>query len=123
MSILLLMIASSLTLFKQSLSFQIQPTLRTAISNISRKSTLNSSSKFFLQMSTNSESVDVHVASNLKYVQDRITKCVQDCNRAEGSVNLVAVSKTKPSELLMDAYNVSAKIVENNSLLHISLSY
>ncbi len=72
-------------------------------------------------MSTNSnqekESVaDVNVvASNLKYVQDCITKCVQDCNRSEGSVDLVAVSKTKPNELLIDAYNVSAFTVERSA--------
>ena len=58
-------------------------------------------------MSSSADS-SVDIASNLTYVNDRITKCVQDCNRPEGSVKLVAVSKTKPVELLMDAYNVSS---------------
>ena len=80
-------------------------------SNICNKSFINQINKprnqFIQRMSTNTESTDVDVASNLKYVQDSINKCVQDCNRSEGSVNLIAVSKTKPNELLMDAYNVS----------------
>ena len=58
-------------------------------------------------MSSSADS-SVDIASNLTYVNDRITKCVQACNRPEGSVKLVAVSKTKPVELLMDAYNVSS---------------
>lgn len=49
----------------------------------------------------------IDIASNLQYVNEKVTNCVQECNRPEGSVKLVAVSKTKPIELLMDAYNVS----------------
>jgi hypothetical protein len=65
------------------------------------------SSSSRLNMSSSSSSVDI--ASNLQFVKDSVTKCVEECNRPEGSVKLVAVSKTKPVELLMDAYDVSAK--------------
>ncbi len=58
-----------------------------------------------------SSSASIEIASNLQSVQDRITKCVHECNRPEGSVKLVAVSKTKPVELLMDAYNVSNRYI------------
>lgn len=135
MSLLVLMIVSSLALFiHQSRSFQIiinhyTPSLRTRISSSSsspfhRRHNHNINYNLitpFQSMSTNSnqekESVaDVNVvASNLKYVQDCITKCAQDCNRSEGSVDLVAVSKTKPNELLIDAYNVSAFTVERSA--------
>ena len=64
-----------------------------------------------VNMSSSSSDVNnepiIDIASNLQYVNEKITNCVQECNRPEGSVKLVAVSKTKPIELLMDAYNVS----------------
>ena len=47
------------------------------------------------------------VAANLAEVLGKIDAKVEECNRPKGSVKLVAVSKTKPMELLMDAYNVS----------------
>ena len=49
------------------------------------------------------------VAANLAEVRGKIDAKVEECNRPKGSVKLVAVSKTKPMELLMDAYNVSLR--------------
>ena len=47
---------------------------------------------------------DVDVSSNLEMVRQRISSCLESCNRPLDSVRLVAVSKTKPEELLMKAY-------------------
>jgi len=61
-------------------------------------------------MSTNTGDNSVaYVASNLEGVKDRIVKCVEECNREEGSVRLVAVSKTKPVELLMEVYEAGQR--------------
>ena len=118
MTIFRLMIFSSFTLH-QSRSFQFHSinNHRSFVHTTQRYSnifnipfihqTSNPRNQSFQRMSTNTESANVDVASNLKSVQDSINKCVQDCNRSEGSVNLIAVSKTKPNELLIDAYNVS----------------
>ena len=57
-------------------------------------------------MSSSSTS-NVDVASNLQEVNEIIKNCVEECSIKPESVKLVAVSKTKPIELLMDAYNVS----------------
>jgi hypothetical protein len=46
------------------------------------------------------------VTSNLKYVQDRMQACLTDNGLPPNTTRLVAVSKTKPVELLMEAYNV-----------------
>mmetsp|Transcript_632 Transcript_632/g.723 ORF Transcript_632/g.723 Transcript_632/m.723 type:complete len:294 (-) Transcript_632:705-1586(-) len=61
-----------------------------------------------------SMSSTIDIASNLQYVNDQISKCVQECNRPEGSVKLVAVSKTKPEDLLMDAYNAGQRYFGEN---------
>ena len=47
-----------------------------------------------------------HVASNLAVVRERMTSVAERCNRENGSVRLVAVSKTKPIEMLREAYEV-----------------
>ena len=65
------------------------------------------SRQFTPTMSTVSDDEVDSITLNLQCVNDRITKCVENCNREEGSVRLVAVSKTKPVELLMEAYEVS----------------
>jgi len=61
-------------------------------------------------MSTSTGSNNVEdMASNLEGVKDRIATCVADCDREEGSVRLVAVSKTKPVELLMEVYEAGQR--------------
>merc|ERR1719491_1426478 len=49
------------------------------------------------------------IGSNLGVVKHRITECVEKCNREEGSVRLVAVSKTKPVELLIEVYEAGQR--------------
>ena len=70
-------------------------------------SSIHLHTKLNMSSSSSSPSASIDIASNLQYVNDRVAKCVEECNRPEGSTKLVAVSKTKPVELLMDAYNVS----------------
>eukprot|EP00978_Attheya_sp_CCMP212_P004426 scaffold9686_cov54-Attheya_sp.AAC.3 len=49
------------------------------------------------------------VTSNLKYVQDRIQACLTANDLPPDTTRLVAVSKTKPVELLMEAYNAGQR--------------
>lgn len=67
-----------------------------------------------LNMSSSSQTSSIDIASNLQYVNDRVAKCVEECNRPEGSTKLIAVSKTKPVELLMDAYNAGQRYFGEN---------
>eukprot|EP00560_Eucampia_antarctica_P006544 CAMPEP_0197826756 /NCGR_PEP_ID=MMETSP1437-20131217/3665_1 /TAXON_ID=49252 ORGANISM="Eucampia antarctica, Strain CCMP1452" /NCGR_SAMPLE_ID=MMETSP1437 /ASSEMBLY_ACC=CAM_ASM_001096 /LENGTH=253 /DNA_ID=CAMNT_0043427331 /DNA_START=162 /DNA_END=923 /DNA_ORIENTATION=- len=56
-------------------------------------------------MSTSSSTGEgVDIESNLAHVRSKITEFETKYNRSENSVRLVAVSKTKPIELLMKAY-------------------
>ena len=48
----------------------------------------------------------VDIASNIASVRQRIEDAMASNDRADGSVRLVAVSKTKPVELLVAAYEV-----------------
>ena len=56
--------------------------------------------------SSTEDEIDVDIASNLQEVKSNIAKYELEYNRPPNSVRLVAVSKTKPIELLMKAYNV-----------------
>ena len=56
----------------------------------------------------------VDVAANLAEVRNKIDAKVEECNRPKGSVQLVAVSKTKPMELLMDAYHAGQRAFGEN---------
>ena len=61
-------------------------------------------------MSTPSEAttdVAVDIASNIASVKQRMDDAISSNDRPAGSVRLVAVSKTKPLELLEAAYEVS----------------
>jgi uncharacterized pyridoxal phosphate-containing UPF0001 family protein len=48
----------------------------------------------------------VNVASNIESVRQRVHDAIISNDRPDGSVRLVAVSKTKPLELLLAAYEV-----------------
>jgi pyridoxal phosphate enzyme (YggS family) len=73
-----------------------------------------SPSQSLLKMSTSSTPT-IDIASNLMEVQNRISSCVEECeNHEEGSVRLVAVSKTKPVELLMQAYDAGQRYFGEN---------
>jgi len=65
-------------------------------------------------MSTPSEAaadVAVDIASNIASVKQRMDDAISSNDRPSGSVRLVAVSKTKPLELLEAAYEVSNNII------------
>ncbi|KAG7363776.1 pyridoxal-5'-phosphate-dependent enzyme, class III [Nitzschia inconspicua] len=73
-----------------------------------------------LHMSTSAEEnldvtmmVDV-IASNLKQVRDNIETVCQETDRSPTSVRLVAVSKTKPLELLQYAYQNGQRVFGEN---------
>lgn len=57
---------------------------------------------------------DIPVASNLRSVQENIQKATQAANRDTSSVRLVAVSKTKPIELLRLAYEAGSRVFGEN---------
>ena len=59
-----------------------------------------------MSSTTEDNNIDIDIASNLREVQSNIAKYELEYNRPPNSVRLVAVSKTKPNELLMKAYNV-----------------
>jgi len=61
-----------------------------------------------------SENSAVDIKSNLDEVNSRIADTVVSCNRPSDSVRLIAVSKTKPNELLMDAYNAGQRYFGEN---------
>lgn len=65
-------------------------------------------------MSSSNEAVVVDVAGNLQYVKDKITKTCEESGRSVDDVRLVAVSKTKPLELLQQAYDASHRIFGEN---------
>lgn len=56
----------------------------------------------------------VDVADNLKYVRDKIKETCEKSNRSVDDVRLVAVSKTKPLELLKEAYEGSQRVFGEN---------
>lgn len=56
----------------------------------------------------------VDVADNLKHVRGRIKSACEKCNRSVDDVRLVAVSKTKPLELLKEAYEGSQRVFGEN---------
>jgi len=70
--------------------------------------TFSSSNTTQRNMSSDSPHED-DIATNISNVQSRILQTLQDCNRPSESVRLVAVSKTKPVELLMEAYNAGQR--------------
>lgn len=56
-------------------------------------------------MSTSADDT-VDISSNIASVRQRIQDAMSSNDRPDGSVRLVAVSKTKPVELLVAAYEV-----------------
>lgn len=55
------------------------------------------------------EANDTIIAANIASVKSRISQTLQECNRSPDSVRLVAVSKTKPVEMLMEAYHAGQR--------------
>jgi len=54
------------------------------------------------------------IEANLSDVKSNIAQIIEDNNMKEGSVRLIAVSKTKPIELLMNAYDVGQRYFGEN---------
>lgn len=70
-------------------------------------------------MSSSSSSTEVtptaaEIEANLSEVKFRISETLQECNMKENSVRLIAVSKTKSNELLMNAYNAGQRYFGEN---------
>ena len=56
----------------------------------------------------------IDIATNISEVQDRIAQTILENNRPEKSVRLVAVSKTKPISLLLNAYDSGQRYFGEN---------
>jgi len=81
-----------------SISTFIAPKTRT---NLNSQRSMSSSSS---TAEENSPSA-LDIAANISDVQSRIAQTILEHNRPENSVRLIAVSKTKPIELLQNAYD------------------
>ena len=60
------------------------------------------------------------VAENLVQVQKNIEESCKKVNRDPGEVTLIAVSKTKPVEMLQEAYAAGARVFGENKVQEIS---
>lgn len=58
------------------------------------------------KMSTSTDNDVVDIAANIGHVRQMMDDAIASSDRQSGSVRLVAVSKTKPLELLQAAYEV-----------------
>jgi PLP dependent protein len=64
--------------------------------------------------STNDMDIDLDVAANYRAVQDRVERAATTATNGERYVRLVAVSKTKPVELLEAAYDAGCRCFGEN---------
>jgi hypothetical protein len=60
------------------------------------------------------EQTEVQVGANLEEVRQKIAECCETCGRDASEVTLVAVSKTKPLELVQQAYARGQRIFGEN---------
>ncbi len=60
---------------------------------------------------------------NLEQVEQRILAACERCGRRREDVTLIAVSKTKPVELLMEAYDLGVRIFGENKVQEIMDKY
>lgn len=63
------------------------------------------------------------VAENLAQVQKNIEESCKEINRDPGEVTLIAVSKTKPVEMLKEAYDAGARVFGENKVQEIVDKY
>ena len=63
------------------------------------------------------------VAENLAQVQKNIEESCRNVNRDPGEVTLIAVSKTKPVEMLKEAYDAGARVFGENKVQEIVDKY
>ena len=102
--------ATSISLRSTTSAFSVYPYIssntRTALDGPTQKIPFTTTN---INMSTPSEAaadVAVDIASNIASVKQRMDDAISSNDRPSGSVRLVAVSKTKPLELLEAAYEV-----------------
>ena len=63
------------------------------------------------------------LADNLKQVQNNIADACRKAGREPEEVTLVAVSKTKPVEMLQEAYDAGARVFGENKVQEIMDKY
>ena len=63
------------------------------------------------------------LAYNLKQVQNNIADACRKAGRDPEEVTLVAVSKTKPVEMLQEAYDAGARVFGENKVQEIMDKY
>ena len=61
--------------------------------------------------------------TNLEQVEERICAACQRAGRRRGDVTLIAVSKTKPVEMLREAYNLGVRVFGENKVQEIRDKY
>ena len=60
-------------------------------------------------METEETAQSVELAQNYKNVKENVRKACEKAGRSEQEVTLLAVSKTKPVDMLMDVYRAGAR--------------
>ena len=60
---------------------------------------------------------------NLDYVEEEIRKACERSGRKRSEVELIAVSKTKPAEMLQEAYNLGVRVFGENKAQELSEKY
>lgn len=60
---------------------------------------------------------------NLEYVEEEIQKACERSGRAREEVSLIAVSKTKPVEMLQEAYDLGVRVFGENKAQEMSEKY
>lgn len=63
------------------------------------------------------------IAEQLQQVEERIRSACQRCGRDPGEVTLIAVSKTKPVEMLLEAYQEGCRCFGENKVQEITAKY
>lgn len=63
------------------------------------------------------------LAENLNYVNEQIAKACERSGRSPEEVTLIAVSKTKPVEMLQEAYDAGARFFGENKVQEITAKY
>ena len=58
----------------------------------------------------------MELAQNYKTVKENVTKACEQAGRSEQEVTLLAVSKTKPVDMLMDVYRAGARDFGENKV-------
>ncbi len=60
---------------------------------------------------------------NLEYVEEKIQEACRRSGRSRSDVTLVAVSKTKPVEMLKDAYDLGVRVFGENKVQELTEKY